>query len=219
MTIQTSVKTILAELPPSTRLLAAVKDRTPEEITLALGAGLTILGENYVQEAEAHINALGRVAEWHFIGHLQKNKVKKAVRLFDMIETVDSLELAAEISKRSIEIGKVMPVLIEVNIGREPNKSGALPETAPTLARNIAQLPGVSLRGLMTIEPASGNPENARPYFRELKVLFDAVIALGLNIPDFNILSMGMTHTYLIAVQEGATIVRVGTAIFGARPQ
>ncbi len=215
MTIRDNVRAILAEVPPGVRVLAAVKGRTPEEIRQAVDAGIGWLGENYVQQAERHRPGVGRGVEWHFIGHLQKNKVKQAIEIFDMIETVDSLDLAAEISKRSVQINRVMPVLIEVNIGGETSKSGVSPGKVEALAAALFCLPGISLQGLMTIEPAGERPEAGRPYFQEMKRLLERINALGPTRMKY--LSMGMTQTYRIAIEEGANIIRIGTGIFGER--
>ena len=151
--IKQNVARILSELPDGVQLVAAVKTRAPEEILEAIECGVKILGENYVQEAERAYEIIGNKAEWHFIGHLQKNKVKKAVKLFDMIETVDSLELAREIDKRCAQIGKVMPVLVEVNSGREEQKSGVFPEKTEQLVRDISNLNSIRVMGLMTMGP------------------------------------------------------------------
>ncbi len=205
------------ELPEGVQLVAAAKARTPAEILEAVDAGVPIIGENYVQEAEAAYAVVGHRTQWHFIGHLQRNKVKKAARLFDMIETVDSLEIAREIDKRCAEIGKVMPVLVEVNIGEEPQKSGAPPQDTGQLLQDISTLPNIRVTGLMTMGPLSENPEDSRPYFVAMKKLFDRMKALNLPGVDMKYLSMGMTSSYKIAPQEGANIVRVGTKIFGER--
>ena len=163
--IKQNVEQILIELPDGVELVAAAKARTPEEILQAVEAGIKIIGENYVQEAERAYTVAGKRAQWHLIGHLQRNKVKKAVNIFDMIETVDSVEIAKEIDKRCAQIGKVMPVLIEINSGREKQKAGVFPEEAEELVREIANLPNIKLMGLMTMGPRLGNPEDARPYF------------------------------------------------------
>lgn len=215
--IRDNIISLLGELPEGVRLVAAAKTRTPEEATEAIDAGVRIIGENYVREAEQARQAIGDRVEWHLIGHLQKNKVSKAVRIFDMIETVDSLPLAQEIDRRCGLIGKTMEVLVEVNSGREPAKSGVLPEDAEELVRGISALPHLRIRGLMTMGPASGDPENARPYFRETKQLFDRLKALNLPGADFTELSMGMTNSYRVAIEEGATLVRIGSLIFGPR--
>ena len=217
MSIEQNVQQILSELPEGVQLLAAAKARTPEEILEAVDAGVTIIGENYVQEAERAYAVVGDRAKWHFIGHLQRNKVKKAVRLFDMVETVDSHEIAREIDRRCAEIGKVMPVLIEVNIGEEPQKSGALPQDTEQLLKDISALPNVRVMGLMTMGPLSENQEDSRPYFVAMKKLFERLKALDLPSIEMKYLSMGMTSSYQIAPEEGANIVRIGTKIFGER--
>lgn len=217
MEIRENVNKILAELPDGVELVAAAKTRTAEEVLEALAAGIEIIGQNYVQEAEAIYPAVGKKARWHFIGHLQKNKVKKAMPLFDMIETVDSVELAQEIDKRCASIGKVMPVLIEVNSGKEPQKSGVLPEKAGELIEAIASLPHIKVMGLMTMGPRFGNPEDSRPYFITTKKLFERIKALAIPNVEMKYLSMGMTNSYPVALEEGANLVRIGTRIFGER--
>jgi len=217
MTIKENVKRLLDELPAGVTLVAAAKTRTPEQVLQAVDAGITIIGENYVQEAESAFATIGNRASWHMIGHLQRNKVKKAVPLFDMIETVDSLRLATEIDKQCARIGKTMPVLIEINSGREPQKAGVLPEDTDGLLRELASLEHVKVMGLMTMGPRFGDPEKARPYFVKTKRLFDALKALPLPGIEMKTLSMGMSNTYKIAIEEGATIARVGTKLFGER--
>lgn len=216
--IAAKVKEILAELPGGVRLVAAAKGRSPQEILEALEAGVQIIGENYVQEAERAFAVIGRRAQWHMIGHLQKNKAKKAVELFDMIETLDSLRLAEELEKHCARLGKVIPVLVEINSGREPQKSGVFPEDAEALIREVAQFPHLKMVGLMTMGPRFGDPQAARPYFRETKKLFDTLKALSIPNVEMKYLSMGMSNTYRIALEEGANIVRIGTKIFGERP-
>jgi len=215
--IKQSVAQILSELPDGVQLVAAVKARAPQEILEAVESGVKILGENYVQEAEGIYEVVGNKAEWHFIGHLQKNKVKKAVKLFDMIETVDSLELAREIDKRCAQIGKVMPVLVEINSGREEQKSGVFPEETEQLVRDISSLNNIRVMGLMTMGPRFGNPEDSRPYFVETKKIFERIKKLNLPNIQMRYLSMGMTNSYKIALDEGANMVRIGSKIFGER--
>jgi len=217
MTIKQNVSQILSELPEGVQLVAAAKSRKPEEILEAIEAGVKIVGENYVQEAERAYELIGNKAKWHFIGYLQKNKVKKAVKIFDMIETVDSFELAKEIDKRCAQIGKVMSVLIEVNIGREEQKTGVLPENTEQLAKEVSALPNIRLIGLMTMGPLSPDPEDSRPYFVAMKKLFEEMKKLNLPNTEMKYLSMGMTNSYQIAPEEGANIVRIGTKIFGER--
>ncbi len=215
--MEDNIRSILSELPEGVTLVAAAKTRTPEEISRAVGAGIEIIGENYVQEAEAAFAALGRIARWHFIGHLQKNKVKKAVPIFDMIETVDSLKLGEQIERECEKLGKNMSVLVEINSGREPQKSGVLPEDAEKLIRELSRLERVHVQGLMTMGPRFGDPELARPYFQETKRLFDQLSKLGIENTEMRYLSMGMSNTYKIAIEEGANMVRIGTRIFGER--
>ena len=217
MTIKENVQSILSELPDGVELVAAAKTRSAEEVLEAIQSGVKIIGENYVQETERVCAAVGNKVSWHFIGHLQKNKVKKAVCLCDMVETVDSVEMAKEIDKRCGQIGKVMPVLIEVNSGREEQKSGVLPEDTEKLIREISSLQNIKVMGLMTMGPFSGNPEDARPYFVETKKIFDKIRELGLSNVEMKYLSMGMTNSYKVALKEGANMIRIGTKIFGER--
>lgn len=216
--ITKNVKRILAELPEGVLLVTAVKSRLLAEILEALEAGAKVMGENYLQEAETAYEVIGNRAQWHFIGHLQKNKVKKAVQLFDMIETVDSAAIATLIDKRCEQTGKVMPVLIEVNSGREPQKSGVLPEDAERLVRQIAEYNKIRVRGLMTMGPATGDPEDSRPYFVETRKVFEKIKSLDIPEVEMKYLSMGMTNSYRVAIEEGANIVRLGSIIFGDRP-
>jgi len=215
--IEQNVGQILSELPNGVQLVAAAKTRGPEEVLRAVEAGVKIIGENYVQEAERAYQVVGNKAEWHFIGYLQKNKVKKAVGIFDMIETVDSVELAEEIDKRCAQAGKIMPVLIEVNSGREKQKSGVLPEDAEQLVREISGLPHVKIMGLMTMGPFFGDPESARPYFVATRRVFERLKKLDLPNVEMKYLSMGMTNSYRVALEEGANMVRLGSKIFGER--
>lgn len=217
VTIKQNVKQILSELPGTVQLLAAAKTREPQEILEAIEAGVRIIGENYVQETERAREAVGNKAEWHFIGHLQKNKVKKAVELFDMIETVDSADTAKEIDKRCAQTGKIMPVLIEINSGREKQKSGVFPEQAEKLVADISNLKNIRVMGLMTMGPRFGNPEDSRPYFVETRKIFNRIKKLNLLNVEMKYLSMGMTNSYRIALEEGANIVRIGSRIFGKR--
>ncbi|MDP2981080.1 MAG: YggS family pyridoxal phosphate-dependent enzyme [Candidatus Omnitrophota bacterium] len=211
--VKNNVLKILNWLPGYVELVAATKGRSVEEILEAIDSGVRIIGENYVQEAEEKFSVIGPRARWHFIGHLQKNKVKKAVKIFDMIETVDSIEIANEINKACASINKTMPVLIEINSAKEKNKSGVLPLDAETIIKNILGLPNIKLAGLMTMGPLLENPEDYRAYFKETKTLFDKI---RIN-HDIKYLSMGMSGSYHIAIQEGANLVRIGTALFGPR--
>ncbi len=197
--------------------MAAAKARTPEEIMQAAQAGVEIVGENYIQEALAAFNVVGHRVKWHFIGHLQRNKVKKAVEIFDMIETVDSPELSKEIDKRCNQCKRIMPVLIEINSGREKQKFGIFPEDAEDFIKEISGLKNIKIEGFMTMGPMFGDPEDARPYFVETKKLFDRIKTLNLPGLEMKYLSMGMTNSYQVAIEEGANIVRIGTKIFGPR--
>lgn len=215
--IKENVKKILDELPENVELVAAAKTRTPEEIREVIEAGIKIVGENYIQEAQKAFEAIGKRVKWHFIGHLQKNKVKKAVKIFDMIETVDSYPLAHEINERCKQIDKIMPILIEINSGKEEQKSGVFPEDALDLIKEISLLPQIKVMGLMTMGPRFGNPEDSRPYFIEMRKVFEKIKALNLPRVEMKYLSMGMTNSYQIAIEEKANIVRLGTLIFGER--
>jgi pyridoxal phosphate enzyme (YggS family) len=216
--IASNVKAILAELPPGVELVAAAKTRSAAEVLEAIDAGVKTIGENYVQEAAEVFRAVGHRARWHFIGHLQTNKAKKAVELFDLVETVDSIALGRELDKRAAAAGKTMEVLVEVNSGREPQKAGVMPEEAEAVVRSLAALPRLRVLGLMTMGPFEGDPKDSRPYFKETKRVWDAVRALAVPGVEMRHLSMGMSHSWRVAVEEGATMVRIGTAIFGPRP-
>jgi len=203
--------------PQSVRLMAVSKTVAPERIRQALDAGVTLLGENYVQEAREKIPAIGHVAEWHMIGHLQTNKVKYVVNLFDWIHSVDRLELARELDKRAGQNNRRLNVLIEVNVSGEESKSGIEQTQALELVRQVSLLPHINLRGLMTMPPYSDNPENSRPYFQALRKLRDDISAADIPGIRMDELSMGMTDDFEVAIEEGATIIRVGRAIFGNR--
>jgi len=212
--ITDSVRALLAELPAGVELVAAAKGRTTADVLLAIQAGVKIIGENYLQEAKAHRAIIGSGVSWHFIGALQQNKVKLAVSLCDMIETIDSLALAQAIDHCAARLGKIMPVLIEINSGREPQKSGVMPENAEELVAQIASLPNISLRGLMTMGPRTGDPGDARPYFAATRCLFESLSHKSIPRVTMEYLSMGMTNSYRVALQEGANIVRLGSRIF-----
>jgi len=215
--LKENIKKIKQELQSNIKLVAATKTRTVEDIKQAIEAGIEIIGENYVQEAEEKFDELKGKVKFHCIGHLQTNKIKKAVEIFDMIQTVDSVKIAKEIDKRSKNIGKVMPVLIEINSGKEPNKDGVMPEDAESLIKEISALANIKIKGLMTMAPYFDNPEKDRPYFKETKKLFDKISSLNIPNVDMEILSMGMSDSYKIAIEEGANMVRIGTKIFGLR--
>jgi pyridoxal phosphate enzyme (YggS family) len=215
--IKENLKKILEELPEGVDLVGAAKTRTPDEVLEAIDAGLKIIGENYVQEAEKAFEAVGAKVRWHLIGHLQSNKAKKAVNIFDMIETVDSMKLARAIDKACQNMGKVMQVLIEVNSGEEPQKAGVMPEDGISLVRDMSGLKNIKIMGLMTMGPFAGDPEDARPYFHKTRKLFEEIKALNLPGVEMKYLSMGMSNSYRVALEEGANMVRIGTKLFGER--
>ena len=215
--ISDRVAAILSALPPHVTLVAACKTRTPQEVREALAAGVAALGHNYVQEAEAMIQALGRPAPWRLIGHLQRNKAKKAVGLFDVVETVDSLRLAKALDRSACEVGKTLRVLVEINSGEEPNKDGVHPDDVAPLVNAIADMEHLHVEGLMTMGPFTGDPEDARPYFRKTKEVFDRLADCGPPSVEMKVLSMGMSNSYQVAIEEGANLVRLGTSIFGPR--
>lgn len=215
--IEERIAKFLATLPPHVTLVAAAKTRTPDEVRSAVRAGVKILGYNYVQEAQRMFDAVGNVAQWHMIGHLQRNKVKQAVQLFDMIETLDSVRLAEEVDRRCAEIGKVMPVLIEVNSGREENKAGVMPEEVDELVTQLSAFKNLRVQGLMTMGPILDDSEEYRPYFRTTRQAFERTQKLSLPNVEMKFLSMGMSDSYHIAIEEGANMIRIGTKLFGER--
>jgi pyridoxal phosphate enzyme (YggS family) len=201
--------------PDSVMLLAVSKTHSPETIREAVNCGQLFFGENKIQEAKAKIPLCPGKARWHFIGHLQSNKVRDAVELFEMIQGVDSLALAREISRRCEQASKTMPILLEVNVAGEASKFGYKPEQLLAELKEINSLPKIEVHGLMAIPPFVAEPEKARPYFRRLRELkSNCEEILGAPLPH---LSMGMSGDFEIAIEEGATIVRVGTALFGPR--
>ena len=215
--ITSNVKAVLAALPPGVELVAAAKTRTAAEILEAVEAGVRTVGENYVQEAAEVFPAIGNRVRWHFIGHLQTNKVKRAVEIFDLVETVDSLALGREIDKRAAAAGRSVDVLVEINSGREPQKAGVMPDDAEALVRSLAALPRLRVLGLMTMGPYEGDPEDSRSYFKETRRVFEALKGAAIPGIEMRHLSMGMSHSWRVAVEEGATMVRLGTALFGPR--
>ena len=215
--IKESVTECLKLLPSDVILVAAAKKRTPEEVKSAIDAGVKIIGYNYVQEAEQMYRHVGDSVQWHLIGHLQSNKAKRAVQIFDMIETIDSLKIAEAVDCHCAEMGKVMPVLIEINSGHESSKTGVLPDDAEGLIREISSLAHLRIQGLMTMGPRFGNPEDSRPYFKKTKALFDHLRKAGIPKVEMKYLSMGMSNSYQVAIEEGANIVRIGTKLFSER--
>jgi len=204
--------------PETIRLVAVSKTVPTNRVRKAIQAGATILGENYVQEARTKFNDLATYpVSWHFIGHLQSNKAKYAVRLFDLIHSVDTLKLARELDKQSHKINKIQEVLIQVNISEEASKSGVNVKDTYNLLKDIGLLENLSAKGLMTMPPYFNAPEKVRPYFAALRGLRDRLEQQGLLNISLSELSMGMTGDFEAAIQEGATLVRIGTAIFGKR--
>jgi len=203
--------------PESIHLVAVSKTISTNRVREAIMAGVTTLGENYVQEARNKFNVLGTFpVSWHFIGHLQSNKAKYAVRLFDLIHSVDTLKLAHELNKQANKVNKIQEVLIQINISKEPSKSGSDIQNAANLIKDIVLLENLSVKGLMAMPPFFNNPEKARPYFTALRVLRDQIQKVFPGVV-LNELSMGMTGDFEVAIEEGATLVRIGTAIFGER--
>ena len=203
--------------------MAVSKTVEPGRITEAYAAGLRVFGENRVQEFEGKSAALSELkdAEWRLIGHLQSNKVKKAAELFHAVDSVDSVRLAEKLNQAATEGGKKLDVLIEIKVGQEESKAG-IPLDSPeleTLLQSAPQLANLQIRGLMTVPPFTDDPEAARPYFRLLRYLRDKIAARKLPAVQMDVLSMGMSHDFEIAIEEGSTCIRVGTAIFGARPK
>lgn len=203
--------------PRGIRLLAASKTQSAPRIREAAAAGIRLFGENYVQEAKAKREAVKDPVEWHMIGHLQRNKVKAALEIFDLVESLDGVELATELHKEGKKSGKTVRAFIEVNLGGEESKGGIQRANVGSLLQEVGELSHLRVEGLMVIPPFRENPEAARPYFRALRELQEDLMAL--NLPNVNLreLSMGMTHDYPVAIEEGATLVRIGTAIFGPR--
>jgi pyridoxal phosphate enzyme (YggS family) len=202
-------------VPDSVTLLAVTKSQPPEVVRAAADCGQILFGENKVQEAKAKIPLCPGKLRWHFIGHLQSNKCRDAVEWFELIQSVDSLSLAQEINRRAEQAGKTMPVLLEANVAGEASKFGYQPEKLLTELEVLNQLPRLEIHGLMTVPPYVTDPEKARPHFRrlcELKIQCEQ--KLGVRLPH---LSMGMSGDFEVAIEEGATLVRIGTALFGPR--
>lgn len=212
-----SVRRILGTLPSGVLLLAAVKTRSLEEVEAVIEAGVTHIGYNYIQESLPIIHAIGKRATWHMIGHLQSNKAKIAVENYDIIETVDSWHLAQTLERYCASLDKTMPVLVEINSGREANKTGVLPDEAENLVIQISKLQYLQVVGLMTMGPRFGDPENSRPYFQTTRRIYEHLARSNLQNVNMRFLSMGMSNSYQIAIEEGANIIRIGTKLFGER--
>jgi pyridoxal phosphate enzyme (YggS family) len=205
--------------PQAIRLVAVSKTVDSERIAQAVQGGVKILGENYVQEAQKKISAVGRGVSWHFIGHLQTNKAKSAVGLFDFIHSVDRLSVAEELNRFARQQGKVLPVLLQVHLSEETSKSGAKEEEILELAEKLSTMERISVKGLMTMPPYFEHAEEARPYFVRLRKLGEWLAKREIRGIAMEELSMGMSNDFEVAIEEGATLVRIGTAIFGPRPK
>ncbi|MCL6620711.1 MAG: YggS family pyridoxal phosphate-dependent enzyme [Syntrophobacterales bacterium] len=204
--------------PAAVRLVAVSKSVGLEALREAVAAGQRLIGENYLQEAKDKIAALGPEVEWHFIGHLQSNKAKAAVGRFALIHSLDRLGLAEALETAAARQNRVQEVLVQVKVGGEASKSGVAPEAAADLLRELSRFPHLRVVGLMTLPPFLPDPEAVRPYFRALRELRDRLVAQGLADTGLPELSMGMSGDFEVAVEEGATLIRVGTALFGPRP-
>ena len=216
-TIEDSVKAILEKIPENVTLVAAAKTRSLAEVRAAVDAGIHHVGYNYIQEALPIIEALGDRVQWHMIGHLQTNKAKYVAELFDMCQTVDSWHLAKYLDHRCEMVGRTLPVLVEINSGEESNKTGVLPDKVEPLVMKMRGLNHLHVQGLMTMGPRFGDPEKSRPYFQLTREVFEHLRAKELDSIEMKVLSMGMSNSYQIAIEEGANIVRIGTKLFGAR--
>ena len=215
--IDENIKSLKEQIPANVKIVAAVKTRSSSEVESAVAAGINILGHNYVQEGKNLIQTINCLPEHHLIGHLQKNKAKYAVDLFSCIQSVDSAALADVIERRCDLKGKKMDVMIQINSGDEESKSGTLFKESLELAGFIDSLQNLRLVGLMTIEPYFADPAESVPFFRKMKLYFDKIRQKISSPNDFTNLSMGMSNTYLHAIEEGANMIRLGTGIFGAR--
>lgn len=200
-------------------LVAVTKTRSIPEIEEVLAAGVSNIAENFVQEMQAKFEQVSRRASWHFIGHLQRNKAKTAVRMAAWIHSIDSLRLAEEVSRRALELGKRQPVLIEVNVSGEESKFGLAPDDVRALLPELRKLDGLDVRGLMTMAPLVEDPETVRPIFARTRELAEELAALKVPGVQMVELSMGMTSDFEVAIEEGATMIRVGQAIFGPRAE
>jgi len=199
------------------KLLAATKSQSIELIRAAVDAGITLIGENYVREAAGKKPRIDEAIEWHMIGHLQRNKVKAAVDLFDVFESLDNLPLARELDKEGQKRNKVIRVFVEVNLGGEESKTGVNESEAASLVQQVASLSHLRVEGFMSVPPYREDPEEVRPYFRKLRLLQEKLGEIRSPRLELRELSMGMSHDYQVAIEEGASIVRIGTALFGAR--
>jgi pyridoxal phosphate enzyme (YggS family) len=205
--------------PREVKVLGAAKSQSVELIRAAITAGVSLIGENYVQETERKKEKVAQACEWHMIGHLQRNKANAAVGIFDLIESLDSLELAEELENAGKKRAKKVRVFVEVNLAGEASKTGIAKENLTELLNRVGELSHLSVEGLMVVPPLRENPEEVRPYFRELHDLQLELRPLSIPNVALEELSMGMTHDFTVAIEEGATIVRIGTGLFGPRPR
>lgn len=215
--ISSNVSHILKAIPPYVTVLAAAKTQSVHAVLEAYQAGLRHFGHNYVQEAQQMFPEVQAEIEWHMIGHLQRNKVKQALNLFSSIDSLDSQRLADELEKQASMMNRLVPVMIEVNSGEEEAKTGVAPDVAMQLALSLSTLPHLRLVGIMTMGPRFGDPEDSRVYFKRTRQIYESITALHLPNIELRYLSMGMSNDYLVAIEEGANMVRLGTAIFGER--
>ena len=217
-TIGERARALISQLPDHVELVAAAKGRTPQEVQEAVDAGVLTIGENYIKDARAARELVGDGVRWHFIGRLRPHDVRASnLRLFDMVESVASLELAERIDEKVATLGRKMPILIEVNSGREPQKAGVWPEDAEALVRQVATLSSLSVVGLMTMGPLMVAREAYRPCFAETYQLFHTLKELEVPGAAMDILSMGTSDSYEVAIEEGCNMVRLGTTLFGPR--
>ena len=215
--IADSVLKVLSELTPDVMLVAAAKTRTLSEVEAVIKAGVKHIGYNYIQEALPIMEVVGERAHWHMIGHVQRNKAKFVAEHFDMCQTVDSMRLAKYLDQRCKMAGRILPVLVEINSGEESNKTGVLPENVDELVFKISQLKNLKLQGLMTMGPRFGDPDQSRSYFKLTRKVFERIKVQDLPNIEMRYLSMGMSNSYRIAIEEGANIVRIGTMLIGER--
>jgi pyridoxal phosphate enzyme (YggS family) len=215
MSISDNIHNIRADLPPQVKLIVVTKHRSLNEIHEALAAGATHIGENRVQEARDKFPQITELVEKHLIGHLQTNKAKYVVKLFDMVQSVDTLHLAEALNEEAAKINKVLPILVQVNVANDPNKHGFPVEDLFCPIKTIGEkYPHLKIKGLMTIVPHYENPQDARPDFKKIRELFQTLQLANFPGIDMEELSMGMSNDYRVAVEEGATMVRIGSAIF-----
>ncbi|MCG1013379.1 YggS family pyridoxal phosphate-dependent enzyme [Tepidanaerobacter sp. GT38] len=198
-------------------LVAVTKNFSAEVVQAAVDCGIVLLGENRVQEAKSKIELVKGDVKWHLIGHLQRNKVKTAIGMFSMIQSLDSFRLAEEIQKRAEQAERVVDVLVQVNIGREITKYGIDPDNTESFIEKVSSFPNIKIRGLMAIAPFKENPEDVRSYFRHLYNIFESLKQKSIRNVNMEYLSMGMSHDFEVAIEEGANMVRIGTGIFGTR--